>query len=95
MDRHRPAGIWSVRWACFGAALIWAPHPRAFSRRVRSEDVSRAALATLRKQQVRAYFYPRRMGRLPDLESVPVPKGLRDGRSDFYGDDFERSTLTS
>ena len=91
----RPLAPGERRWACvLVAAVIYAPNPpKKFRAEFDPEVYPAAALATLRGDTRRAHLRQRRMGRLPDLQPVPETGVFVDGRSDFYGNDFEEKYL--
>ena len=72
------------------AAVICAPHPpQKFRAEFDPQRYPAAALATLRPDRRRAHLHQRRVGRLPDLAPLSDNRVFVDGRSDFYGNDFE------
>ena len=89
--RWHLVSVLGVRW--------W---PRCCSRRTRPSGSARStipksypagALGDAAQRPGGAHFHQRRMGRLSDLPPLPGAQGFVDGRSDFYGDDFEEKYI--
>ncbi len=75
------------------AAVICAPHPpKKFRAEFDPQTYPAAALATLRRTSGRVFTYDQ-WGDYLIWSLYPHGKVFVDGRSDFYGDDFERDTL--
>jgi hypothetical protein len=72
------------------AALLWAPHPlKAFRAEFDPSYYPAAALATLRQDASARIFTNDEWGDYLIWSLYPGHRVFVDGRSDFYGDDFE------
>jgi len=72
------------------AALIYAPHPpKKFRAEFDPKSYPAAALATLRSDPAGRVFTNDEWGDYLIYRLYPTHKVFVDGRSDFYGDDFE------
>src|ERR1019366_6838129 len=76
------------------AALIYAPHPpRKFRAEFDPKVYPAAALATLRTDPAGRIFTHDQWGDYLIYRLYPAHKVFVDGRSDFYGDDFEEKCI--
>jgi hypothetical protein len=76
------------------AALIYAPHPpRKFRAEFDPKVYPAAALATLRSDPAGRIFTHDQWGDYLIYRLYPAHKVFVDGRSDFYGDDFEEKCI--
>jgi hypothetical protein len=84
---------WHVVSACgpaLVAALLWAPHPpKLFRAEFDPSSYPAAALATLRQDASARIFTNDEWGDYLIWSLYPGHRVFVDGRSDFYGDDFE------
>ena len=72
------------------AALVYAPHPpKKFRAEFDPKSYPAAALATLRSDPAGRVFTNDEWGDYLIYRLYPTHKVFVDGRSDFYGDDFE------
>jgi hypothetical protein len=84
----------SVLGALLVAALIYAPHPpKKFRSEFDPKGYPAAALATLRSDPGARIFTHDEWGDYLIYRLYPGHKVFVDGRSDFYGDDFEQKYL--
>jgi hypothetical protein len=84
----------SVLGVLLVAALIYAPHPpRKFRAEFDPKSYPAAALATLRSDPAGRVFTHDEWGDYLIYRLFPAHKVFVDGRSDFYGDDFEEKCI--
>jgi hypothetical protein len=84
----------SVLGVLLVAALIYAPHPpRKFRAEFDPKVYPAAALATLRSDPAGRVFTHDEWGDYLIYRLYPAHKVFVDGRSDFYGDDFEEKCI--
>jgi hypothetical protein len=80
----------SVLGVLLVAALLWAPNPpKAFRAEFDPKDYPAGALATLRSDPAGHIFTHDEWGDYLIWRLYPAQKVFVDGRSDFYGDDFD------
>ena len=76
------------------AALVYAPHPpKKFRAEFDPNVYPAAALATLRSDPAARVFTNDEWGDYLIYRLYPAHKVFVDGRSDFYGDDFEEKYI--
>ena len=94
-EADRRAGTWSAsRGAAGGRAGVRAASAEEVPRRVRSQEFIRPArLATLRSDPSARIFTHDQWGDYLIYRLYPGHKVFVDGRSDFYGDDFEEKYI--
>ncbi|HEY2017704.1 MAG TPA: hypothetical protein VGH38_29560 [Bryobacteraceae bacterium] len=90
-------GSWHVAGVAavvFVAAVIWAPNPpRKFRAEFDPQRYPSGALATLRDEPSARIFTDDEWGDYLIWSLYPSQKVFVDGRSDFYGDDFEEKYI--
>ena len=85
-----PAGTWRAWRAPRWWPGCYAPPPPKCSARNSIRNRTRPRPSNAAQRSFGAHLHLRPMGRLPHLPPLSAHQGFVDGRSDFYGDEFEK-----